>query len=186
MLWQADMDNKGLACQKGTEVSITVPGTFFLPANYQDECCVPAIYWKGESMTNIAFPLLTLGLSLAPNLCWAAESNVDQAKAISEIRKSGCRVTVDYKSPGKDVIEVAFDVADHDPPDPKPNDTTLQYLRGFKQLQVLVLSYSDISDSGLVHLKGLTKLKKLFLDNTDVTDAGLAKLKGLSDCECLT
>ena len=106
-------------------------------------------------MTNATFPLLTVGLSLAPILCWAAEPNFDRAKAIAEIEKSGCRVAVDEKSPGKEVIEVVFDIADHDPPDPKPNDTTLQYLKRFKQLRVLVLSYSNISDSGLVQLEGL-------------------------------
>ena len=62
-------------------------------------------------MNRITFPMLTLGLSLAPVLCWAAEPNADQAKAIAEIEKLGGKVTVDEKSPGKPVI--AVDLAEH-------------------------------------------------------------------------
>ena len=43
-------------------------------------------------MNRATFPLL-LGLSLAPVLCWAAEPNADQAKAIAEIEKLGGKVT---------------------------------------------------------------------------------------------
>ena len=57
-------------------------------------------------MNRIVLPLLTLGLSLAPVLCWAAEPNAEQAKAIAEIEKLGGKVTVDEKSPGKPVISV--------------------------------------------------------------------------------
>ena len=48
--------------------------------------------------------LLLLALSLAPVLCWAAEPNADQAKAIAEIEKLGGKVTIDEKRPGKPVI----------------------------------------------------------------------------------
>ena len=54
-------------------------------------------------MNLAALPLLTLGLSLAPVLCWAAESNADEAKAIAEIEKLGGKVVVDRDSPGKPV-----------------------------------------------------------------------------------
>ena len=57
-------------------------------------------------MSRIALSLLMLGLSLAPVLCWAAEPNTDQAKAIAAIEKLGGKVTVDEKSPGKPVISV--------------------------------------------------------------------------------
>ena len=40
-------------------------------------------------MNRIMLPLLTLGLSLAPVLCWAAEPKADEAKAIAEIEKLG-------------------------------------------------------------------------------------------------
>ena len=50
--------------------------------------------------------VLTLALSLAPVLCWAAEPKADEAKAIAEIEKLGGKVTRDEKSPGKPVIEV--------------------------------------------------------------------------------
>ena len=59
-------------------------------------------------MTRIPLSLLTLALSLAPILCWAAEPNADQAKAIAEIEKLGGKVTVDEKSPGKPVISVEW------------------------------------------------------------------------------
>ncbi len=41
--------------------------------------------------------LLTLGLSLAPVLCWAAEPKTEEAKAIAEIEKLGGKVTRDEK-----------------------------------------------------------------------------------------
>ena len=59
-------------------------------------------------MNRIALSMLTVGLSLAPVLCWAAESNRDQAKAIAEIEKLNGKVTVDEKSPGKPVRSVDF------------------------------------------------------------------------------
>ena len=59
--------------------------------------------------------MLTLGLSLAPVLCWAAEPKADQAKAIAEIEKLGGKVTVDEKSPGKPVISVEFEWLSRDP-----------------------------------------------------------------------
>ena len=104
----------------------------------------------------------------------------DKAKAIAELERVGCRITIDEKTPGKDVTEVDFDISMHDPHDPKPNDATLRYIAGFEQLRVLVLDYSEITDRGMVHLKGLTKLEKLFIGNTDVTDTGLANVKRMS------
>jgi len=59
-------------------------------------------------MNRILLPLLTLGLSLAPILCWAAEPNADQAKAVAEIEKPGGRVKLDDNSPGKPVLGVDF------------------------------------------------------------------------------
>ena len=50
-------------------------------------------------MNQIILPMLMLGLSLAPVLCWAAEPNTDQARAIAEIEKLGGKVTFDEKSP---------------------------------------------------------------------------------------
>ena len=76
--------------------------------------CNSAILWeqpylrtvqrKDNSMNRIILSVLMLGLSLAPVLCWAAEPNADQAKAIAEIEKLGGTVTVDEKSPDKPVV----------------------------------------------------------------------------------
>ena len=57
-------------------------------------------------MSHITLPLLTLGLSLASVLCWAAEPNTDEVKAIAEIKKLGGRVRFYQESPGKLVIGV--------------------------------------------------------------------------------
>ena len=76
--------------------------------------------------------VLALGLSLAPILCWAAEPNADQAKAIAEIEKLGGKVTVDEKSPGKPVIEWIWRKR-------KVTDAGLEHLKGLTQLQSLNL-----------------------------------------------
>ena len=47
-------------------------------------------------MNRVTFPMLMLGLSLAPALCWAA-GPADEAKAIAEIKKLGGKVTVDKR-----------------------------------------------------------------------------------------
>jgi hypothetical protein len=51
-------------------------------------------------MNRIALSMLTLGLSLAPVLSWAAEPNAEQAKAIAAIERLGGKVTVDEKALG--------------------------------------------------------------------------------------
>lgn len=64
-------------------------------------------------MNHIALPLLMLGLSLSPVLCWAVEPNDDEARAITEIEKLGGKVTVNEKSPGKPVISVDYKYTGH-------------------------------------------------------------------------
>ena len=54
-------------------------------------------------MNHIVLSMVTLGLSLAPVVCRAAEPNPEQAKTIAEINKLGGKITVDEKSPGKPV-----------------------------------------------------------------------------------
>jgi internalin A len=83
-------------------------------------------------LNRITFSLLVLGLLLAPVLCWAAEPNPDQAKAIAWIEKLGGKVTVDEKSPGKPVNSVNLRHT-------KVSDTELDHLRGLPQLQRLSL-----------------------------------------------
>ena len=133
---------------------------------------------KDDSMNRIIFPLLTLGLSLAPVLCWAAEPNADQAKAIAEIEKLGGKVFQDEKSPGKPVIYVDLENS-------KVTDAGLKHLTAFMRLQALILSSNQVTDEGLKHLSGLTKLESLKLGNTRVTDAGLEYLRGMKELQGL-
>lgn len=129
-------------------------------------------------MNCIVLPLLMLGLSLASILCWAAEPNTDQAKAIAEIEKLGGRVAVDEKSPGKPVISVGLSFTE-------TTDAGLVNLKGFTRLQELYLWDTKITDAGLENIKGLTQLQKLVLANTEVTDAGMVNLKGLTKLQWL-
>src|SRR5271157_3041520 len=102
-------------------------------------------------MSRIMLPLL-LGLSLAPVLCWAAEPNPDQAKAIAEIEKLGGKVAVDDKNPDKPVIDV-------DLMDTQVTDAGLSHLDRFPHLQSLNLYNTKVTDAGLEHVKGLAELQ---------------------------
>ena len=131
------------------------------------------------------------------------ETNIDQATAITEIKRLGGSVTIDEKSPGKPVIEVNLVGS-------KVTDASLVYLKGFPELkwlslgnakkitnagllhlkglaklEFLNLDFTQVTDTGLVHLKGLTKLKKLYLWGTKVGDAGLVNLKEMSELKVL-
>jgi len=55
-------------------------------------------------MKRITIPMLMLGLSLASLLCWAAEPNPDQAKAIAEIEKIGGKVLVAETKPDPSAV----------------------------------------------------------------------------------
>jgi hypothetical protein len=118
-------------------------------------------------MRRIAVMTVALSLLFASILCWAAEPNTEQAKAIAEIKELGGKVTIDEKSPDKPVISV-------DLHDSQANDVGLKQLEGLTTLQELNLGYTIVTDAGLVHLKGLTNLKKLNLSHTHVNGPGLA------------
>ena len=106
--------------------------------------------------------LLTLDLSLAPVLCWAAERKTDEAKAIAEIEKlGGRRVTRDEKSPGRPVIGVSLEAGN-------VTDAGLVYLEGLTHLQVLNLSRTQVTGAGLAHIEGLTQLRTLDLSETPI------------------
>lgn len=51
---------------------------------------------------------------------------------------------------------------------------------GLRELEVLVLGKTQITDASLVHLQGLTSLRQLSLDGTAISDAGLVYLQGLT------
>ena len=54
-----------------------------------------------------------------------------------------------------------------------------------KQLAVLNLARTKVTDDGLKSIEGLTNLRKLHLENTKIGDAGLSHLKGLTNLEYL-
>jgi Leucine-rich repeat (LRR) protein len=66
------------------------------------------------------------------------------------------------------------------------NDDDLAHLDGLRQLDILWLDHTKITDAGLRHLKGLTQLKYLWLSDTQVTDTGLQYIKGLTKLERLS
>ena len=127
--------------------------------------------------------MLTLDLSLAPVLCWAAEPKAEEAKAIAEIRDLGGYVTVDEKSPDSPVIGVNF--MKTGPGKSSLGDAGLVYLKGMAHLQSLILWGTDVTDAGLENLEGLTQLQSLDLSYTRVTAAGLERLQGLTQLQSL-
>ena len=129
-------------------------------------------------MSRATFPMLIMGLSLAPALCWGAGPNDDQARAIAAIEKLGDKVTVDEKSPDKPAIGVNLTKTE-------VMDAGLVHLERLTQLQWLDLGGTQVTDAGLKHLEGLTQLQWLGLLDTKVTDAGLAHLKGLTQLQLL-
>jgi hypothetical protein len=58
-------------------------------------------------------------------------------------------------------------------------------LKRLRELRVLDLRYSRITDDGLPYLGGLTGLQELTLSKTRVTSAGLASLKDMADLRLL-
>ena len=128
-------------------------------------------------MNRIVLPLL-LGLSLAPVLCWAAEFDLEQQRAILEIEKLGGKVAVDDKCPGKPVIGVSLNECNL-------TDALLVELTKLPRLRELDLNGYDVTDATLLTLKGLPRLQSLNLSRTQVTDAGLEYLKGLPELQSL-
>jgi hypothetical protein len=62
------------------------------------------------------------------------------------------------------------------------NQTRVADLKGLaelRQLRVVGLHQTRVTDAGLKELAGLKRLRSLDLDGTDVTDAGLKELAGL-------
>jgi len=64
-------------------------------------------------------------------------------------------------------------------------DALLGHIKGFTQIQWLLLTRSNVSDAGLEHLEGLNRLRSLDLDGTMVSDTGLEHFKGLPNLQQL-
>jgi hypothetical protein len=65
------------------------------------------------------------------------------------------------------------------------SDSGLVHLQGLTQLKVLRLNDTQVSNAGLTHFQGLMQLIALSLDNTQISDAGLAHLRGLTQLHVL-
>ena len=66
------------------------------------------------------------------------------------------------------------------------SDDDLSHIEGFREIEAIDLSRTDVTDMGLAHLRSLTKLRVLYLaECKGVTDAGIAQLGGLVELERL-
>lgn len=54
-----------------------------------------------------------------------------------------------------------------------------------KQIRVLILNGTEITDAGLDEIGKMTTLAHLYLENTQVTDKGVEKLKSLKGLETI-
>ncbi len=62
-------------------------------------------------------------------------------------------------------------------------DDGLRHLKDYPRLAVLNLSQTSISDAGLKHLWGLTRLQEVVVDRTKVTIEGVRELRiALQNC----
>lgn len=55
----------------------------------------------------------------------------------------------------------------------------MTYLAGLKDIELLQLNRTGITDSGLAQIRGLMRLQYLSLDGNQITDSGLLNLQGL-------
>ncbi|HXE54185.1 MAG TPA: c-type cytochrome domain-containing protein, partial [Tepidisphaeraceae bacterium] len=104
---------------------------------------------------------------------------VADAGAIDKIRQTGALAMP--LAQNTNLVEVDLNlVGDH------VDNTQLALLTPVdKQLAVLNLARTKVTDDGLKALESLPNLRKLHLENTKVTDAGLTHVKGLSNLEYL-
>lgn len=64
-------------------------------------------------------------------------------------------------------------------------DVDLEIVSQVKNVSVLNLKRTRISDAGLVHIGNMLTLRRLHLEETDITDQGLARLANLQQLEYL-
>ena len=65
------------------------------------------------------------------------------------------------------------------------NQQLAEKVKALSNLEVLRLSFTQVTDAGLIHLKGLKKLKSIDLSGTQVTDVTLVHLRRLKKLEQL-
>jgi hypothetical protein len=111
-------------------------------------------------------------LALVPWMTGCGRADEAEDKAAKAIEKLGGRIIRDDKAKGKPIVSVYLVGG-------PVTDAGLKHLAGLKQLQLLVLSFTQVTDAGLKHLAGLKQLHGLYVGSTKVTDAGLEHLAGL-------
>src|SRR5215471_5493958 len=95
-------------------------------------------------------------------------------EAIREIERAGGTVRTRRQGLTLQVVDVNLGKVQGN----HATDATLSYLRGFQELEGLVITSPRVTDAGMVHLAGLTNLQSIMLSNSTVGDEGLAQLAG--------
>jgi hypothetical protein len=66
------------------------------------------------------------------------------------------------------------------------NDLDAQHLTKLREMKVLVLSMTEVTDDGMANMTGLVNLEVLELDGTEITDDGLRHLRRLKNLDLLS
>ena len=103
-------------------------------------------------------------------LAWAMPTWADEAAGMQEVKRLG----------GKVISRHVLDFANA-----QVTDADLKVLEQFKELAVLRLDGTGITDQGLKIVGARRKLRHLYLGNTAVTDAGIRELRNLKDLSIL-
>jgi hypothetical protein len=100
----------------------------------------------------------------------------DEIAAVRAVEDLGGTVRRDDTQPGRPITEVRLQ-------ERKVKNADLQGIRAFKQLRILDVSYTKITDTGLKELQELKGLRTLNIAGNDITDAGLRDVQGFTELE---
>src|SRR5215471_8606691 len=107
--------------------------------------------------------------TVAVVLMLTAGLHADEESALKAVEKVRGKVERDDQVPGKPVIAVYLHNS-------LGKEAVLKELKDHKQLRLLNLNGSEVTDAGLKELKDLQQLRSLDLSFTRVTDAVLKEL----------
>ena len=116
--------------------------------------------------------LLLLSLSLVHPVCWSAEADAGQAKAVAKIDKLGGNISIDERSPDRPVIGVDLEGT-------SVTDAELACIKYLPHVETLNLSETKLTAAGLENLRDLPQLQSLNLSGVKMTAAGLDRLRSL-------
>ena len=112
-----------------------------------------------------------------------ADSEDGKVAGLPGCLEAAIRISLELKADEPILREVLKDINVLKLSGTEITDAGLAHLKGLSSLQLLFLNNTQVSDVGLAHLKGLTSLQRLYLNYTKVSDAGLEHLKGLSSLQ---